>query len=52
MKKRYITGKQQGMKTMLPVSNRTESSIISNLAEKFVTSLRKRNKFFYAMQGE
>lgn len=40
------------MKTMLPLSNTTESSIISSLGEKYVMSLRKRNKFFYTTQEE
>lgn len=37
---------------MLALTSKRESSITSNLGEKYVTSLRKRNKFFYTMQGE
>lgn len=40
------------MKIMLALTSKRESSITSNLGEKYVTSLRKRNKFFYTMQGE
>lgn len=40
------------MKIMLALTSKRESNITSNLGEKYGTSLRKRNNFFYTMQGE
>lgn len=52
IQQRNIRGKKQGRKTMLTLSKRTEISVVSNLAEKYVIVLRKRNEAFYTMQGE
>ena len=35
------------MKIMLALTSKRESNITSNLGEKYGTSLRKRNNFFY-----
>lgn len=52
IQQRNIRGKKRGRKTMLTLSKRTEIIVVSNLAEKYVVVLRKRNEAFQTMQGE